>query len=223
MRVPPRPLGGVLFDLDGTLVDTEPMHFESQLAVMGELGATMSRDEFTRYVGWAEEPFWAAVARVHGLDVPPRELAERRTVALLEIFERREVPVLPGAREALEWLRDGGVPVAVASSSPRRQIEATLSATGLRELIAAVRSGHDDVSRGKPSPDVYESAARALDVEAAACVAVEDSATGVASAVAAGCFVVAVPCSSHPDPDLGSAHERLESLEALPPLLGAGA
>ena len=88
-REPPRPPAGVLFDLDGTLVDTEPLHFESQNRVLRALGAReMPLSEFERYVGWAELPFWTEVARDYGLTGPPRELALRRTEALLELYER---------------------------------------------------------------------------------------------------------------------------------------
>ena len=212
----PRSFAGALFDLDGTLVDTEPLHFESQNRVLEKLGARpMPAEEFERYVGWAEVPFWTEVARDYGLAPSPRELAALRTEALLELYESAEIVVLPGVADLLEALAGLGVPCAVASSSPRRQIEATLERAGLAHFMGAVRSGHDDVERGKPEPDVYLAAAAALGVEAAGCVAIEDSRTGVASAKAAGCFTVAIPCVSHPDPELGAAHAVLDSAAEL--------
>lgn len=220
MRELPKPPAGLLFDLDGTLVDTEPLHFESQNRVMVELGSEpMPHSEFERYVGWAEEPFWAEVARDYGLPLEPHELAKRRTAALLEIFETATIPVLPGVPELLELAQGRGIPRAVASSSPRRQIEATLGRADLLRFMGACRSGHDDVTNGKPAPDVYLAAAEAIGVEAKHCVAVEDSRTGVASAVAAGCFTVAISCPSHPDPNLGEAHLRLGSAHELIELL----
>lgn len=220
MREPPRPPAGLLFDLDGTLVDTEPLHFESQNRVLRGLGAReMPLAEFERYVGWAELPFWTEVARDYALEPPPRELVRMRTEALLELYGSVEIVVLPGIADLLEALEGAGVPCAVASSSPRRQIEATLEAAGLARFVRAVRSGHDDVERGKPEPDVYLAAAAALGVEAAHCVAVEDSRTGVASAVAAGCYTVAIPCASHPDPRLDRADRVLASARELSELL----
>jgi HAD superfamily hydrolase (TIGR01509 family) len=219
-REQPRPPRGLLFDLDGTLVDTEPLHFESQNRVMVELGSPpMPAEEFERYVGWCEEAFWAEVARDYSLVPTPRELADLRTRALLELFETATVPVLDGVRELLEEAGERGIPCAVASSSPRRQIEATLERADLLRFIGACRSGHDDVVNGKPAPDVYLAAAEALGVPAEHCLALEDSRTGVASARAAGCFVIAVPCVSHPDPDLGAAHLRLRSMREVPGLL----
>ncbi|MEM7248923.1 MAG: HAD family phosphatase [Acidobacteriota bacterium] len=212
-----RPPAAVLFDLDGTLVDSEPLHLQAQLVVMERRGASMGEDEFSEFIGWAEEPFWTEMCRRYRLDASPRELAEERTEILLGLFEESPPVVLPGVRELLELLERRSVPRAVASSSPRRLIEAALHAASLRELVPTWRSGHDDVApgRGKPSPDVYLAAAAALDVDAKDCLAVEDSTTGLTAALAAGCHAIAVPCPSHPDPGLDDADLRLESLHEL--------
>lgn len=217
----PKPLRGLIFDLDGTLVDTEPLHFESQNRVLVELGSReMPKAEFERYVGWAEEAFWAEVARDYRLSLPPRELARLRSRALLELYRTVRVPVLPGVPELLSRLGELGLPCAVASSSPRDQIEATLEQAGLSPHFQVLRSGHDDVEQGKPHPAVYLAAAAALGVEASGCIAVEDSSTGLASATAAGCFTVAIPCTSHPETRLGQARLVLSSAAELLALIG---
>lgn len=216
----PKPLRGALLDLDGTLVDTEHFHLISANEVLGGFGHELGLREFSRFIGWAEEPFWEALRERFRLDAATADLAARREKSFVRLLHTASIDPLPGVREVLRLLAQHGVPCAIASSSTRREIEAMLDAAGIRDQVAAVRSGHDDVSRGKPHPDVYLAAAEALGVEAAACLALEDSSTGVQAARAAGAFTVAVPCPSHPDPDLGAADLRLDSLEELPPLIG---
>lgn len=199
-RALPTPPAALLLDLDGTLVDTEHLHFETALEVIGRHGGRMRAEELLPYVGWAELPFWEDLKRRLGLAAPALELlGQRRDACVARMHERSIVP-LPGARELLDWAAARGLPAAVASSSPRALIEAALRASGLAEGIAAFKSGHEDAARGKPAPDVYLAAAAALGADAARCVAIEDSPTGSRAARAAGCYVFGVPCPSHPTP-----------------------
>ena len=214
-RAFPRPPRAVLLDLDGTLVDTEPLHYCSTNLVLAEFGHQLSPAEFQPFIGSSDVPFWTALAEKYGLPGQPREWAERRTGAFLRLLRTNALPTLPGVLELLDLLERHGIPAAVASSSARAQIDAMLAAAGLDRRIAVRRSGHDDCARSKPHPDVYLAAAAALGVAAADCLAVEDSRFGVAAAVAAGAYTVAVPCPSHPDQALGQAHLRLASLRAL--------
>ena len=214
----PRPLKGVLLDLDGTLVDTEHLHEASTNEVLRALGHQLSPVEFSRYIGWSERPFWESLRERFGIDLSVAELARRRSAVLVKLLDSPMQP-LPGVRGLLALLDRHGLPRAVASSSLRLQIATTLRSAGLDRAITTYVSGYDDVRNGKPAPDAYLEAARRIAVDPRQCVAVEDSATGVASAKAAGAFVVAVPCASHPDQRLGAADWELESLTVLVPLL----
>jgi len=107
---------------------------------------------------------------------------------------RENLPLLPGAVDSVRDLA-ARWPLAVASSSPRSLIEAVLTSAGLRSAFAAVVSS-EEVARGKPAPDVYLTAAERLGVQAAACVAIEDSSNGLRAAAAAGCRVIAIPARS---------------------------
>lgn len=122
---------------------------------------------------------------------------------------------LPGVLSLLRRLHAAGVAAAVVSSSPRDAIDGMLAAAGLSALLPLRVSGHDDCARSKPFPDCYLAAAARLRAAPASCIAVEDSCSGVAAALAAGVFTVAVPSRTHPDPDLRAAHLRLCSLEEL--------
>ncbi len=196
----PLPPSALLLDLDGTLVDTEGLHFESALSVLDDFGVAMAPAEFEPYIGWAEVPFWEDLVRRFALPASPAELLERRTRAFLDLLHGTSIEPLPGVADLLDWAEAHQVPVAVASSSPRAQIEASLRAAGLADRIRVRRSGHEDVAAGKPAPDVYLAAAAALGVEPKRAIAVEDSPTGLRAALAAGAFAVAVPCCSHPAP-----------------------
>jgi HAD superfamily hydrolase (TIGR01509 family) len=206
---PPRPPAALLLDLDGTLVDTEPLHFESANVVLARHGQPLTVEDFLPYVGWSELPFWEDLKSRQELAPPAAVLLRERSEVFLELLHAASIDPLPGIPELLDWAEAQGIPAAVASSSPRVQIEASLGAAGLLTRMRAWRSGHDDVDagRGKPAPDVYLLAARDLGIDAQGAVALEDSPTGSAAARAAGAYVFGVPCPSHPAAALPDAHE----------------
>lgn len=222
-RALPDPVTGLLLDLDGTLVDTEHLHFETAIAVLARQGVRLSAHDLLPYVGWAELPFWQDLKRRHGLRPPAGDLLQERADAYVSLMQGRRIEPLPGVRELLEWASARALPMAVASSSPRALIAASLEAAGLRDLIQVWRSGHEDAARGKPEPDVYHAAAAAVGAEARFCVALEDSPTGARAARASGAFTIAMPCPSHPAPPaaldaadllLADAAQALEFLRA---------
>lgn len=214
----PRPLRGALLDLDGTLVDTEHLHAASTNDVLGRLGHHLTDAEFSGYIGWSERPFWESLKERFGIDLPIAELARRRSDVLIRLLSAPLQP-LPGVPELIALLRRHGIPMAVASSSLRAQIATTLRSAGLDSAITAYVSGYDDVPAGKPAPDAYLEAARRIGADPLACIAIEDSSTGLASARAAGAFTIAIPCASHPDPRLEGADLELGSLWDLIPVL----
>ena len=147
-------------------------------------------------------------------ELEPARISELVVERLLELY-RRELPLLPGAAEAVRALGDAW-PLALASSANRPVIELVLSLSGLRESFTATVSS-EEVPRGKPAPDVYLEAARRLGVDAGRCVAVEDSASGIRSAVAAGMKVIAIPNREFPPSpeELAPAEDVLSSLLEL--------
>jgi HAD superfamily hydrolase (TIGR01509 family) len=151
-----------------------------------------------------------------GLVEPPEEISAE-VVRRLEERYRRELPLLPGAVEAVRAAAERW-PLGLASSSNRELIDLVLETSGLAPLFAATVSS-EEVPRGKPSPDVYLEAARRLGVEPVLCVGIEDSAAGIASAHAAGMSVVAIPNPDFPPPPetLASAAVVLDSVADLTP------
>jgi len=164
-------------------------------------------------------PEWSRYMRdTIGLREEPEEISAEVVRRLEEIY-RRELPLVPGAVESVRALADRW-PLGLASSSNRELIDLVLEESGLAPLFAATVSS-EEVERGKPAPDVYLEAARRLDVPAAGCVAVEDSAAGIRSAHAAGMRVVAVPNRDFPPPEdaLALAAVTVEAVDEVTPAL----
>ncbi|GGV21414.1 hypothetical protein GCM10010260_72080 [Streptomyces filipinensis] len=179
------PLQAVLFDMDGTLVDTERLWWEAVEQVAGRaLTEADQPDVLGRPVehtaAWLAEPTGRGAADL-AADLH-REFADR---------VRTGIVPRPGALELLDALAATGVPAALVTASPRAVADVVLDALGAERFSASVTA--DDTARTKPAPDPYLAACRALGVDPGGCVAVEDTETGVASAEAAGCAVLAVP------------------------------
>ncbi|MGW7257667.1 HAD family hydrolase [Streptomyces sp. NPDC054834] len=182
----------VIFDLDGTLVDSEPNYYEASRLTLADHGVR----DFT----WADHESYVGVSTLetvalwrerYGLSAPVAELFAATDRRYLELARTR-TRVYPEMRKFVELLAAEGVPMAVASGSSPQAIEAILAGTGLDGRLRTVVSA-DEVSRGKPAPDVFLEAARRLGSAPADCVVVEDSAPGAAAAHAAGMRCVAVP------------------------------
>ncbi|MEV4114275.1 HAD family phosphatase [Nonomuraea sp. NPDC049695] len=202
-----------MFDLDGVLVDSEPVWEEVRRAFVAEHGGTWQPDTQSRLMGMST-PEWAAYLHSLGVSLSPDEIA-RGVVDQMAARYRDEVPLMPGAVKAVRRLHES-VTLGLASSSPRTLIDVVLAAAGLTECFAATVST-EEVERGKPAPDGYLEAARRLEVDPRQCVAVEDSSNGLRSAHAAGMRVIAVPHPRYPPaPDaLALAGRVLPDLDAL--------
>ena len=184
------PPAAVLFDMDGTLVDTEHLWWQAAAELATELGLTLADPDVPDVLGRAVEHTAAHLHRSSGTARTETELAERLGDSFAGKVAAGIVP-LPGALALLAALRAAGVPTALVSASPRRVVDLVLA--GLGSAWFTVTLAAEDTEHTKPAPDPYLAAARLLGVDPAACVAVEDTPTGVASAHAAGCAVLAVP------------------------------
>ncbi|MFD0279459.1 HAD family hydrolase [Kitasatospora sp. NPDC127111] len=199
----------VLFDMDGTLVDTEHLWWQAAAELADELHHSLTDQDAPEVLGRAVEHTAAHLHRVSGTELSEAELADRLGESFFGKVAAETVP-RPGALALLAELRDARVPTALVSASPRRVVDLVLGTIG-RDWFAVTLAA-EDTPRTKPAPDPYLAAAERLGVDPAACVAVEDTPTGVASATAAGCAVLAVPSSDAAIPD-GSRVTLLDSLE----------
>lgn len=218
---PPQPVAGLLLDLDGTLIDTEHFHYQSTLAVLVEWDLHLTPEDFVPFLGFSELPYWTALCEKFEIPSEVPYLMKRRTEEYVRILQATSIEPLPGVLDLLQHAKDRQIPVAVASASPRGQIDAGLEAAGLAQQLPIRRSGLEDVAfnRGKPHPDVYQAAAKALDADPFQCIAIEDSANGMRAAQAAGCFTVCVPCVSHPTTETHLADLAVSCIDQVKPLL----
>lgn len=180
----------VLWDMDGTLVDTEPSWFAAERTIVAEAGGSWSEAQAKALVGSDLLASAAVIRRDGPVDLEPEVIVERMLDHVAADVTRR-VPWRPGARELLFELVDLGVPCALVTMSWARLARAVVEALPPGTFTAVVTG--DDVSHGKPHPEPYLAAARRLGVEPSECLAIEDSPTGVASSTAAGVPTVAVP------------------------------
>ena len=186
---------GVLFDMDGTLIDSEGLWLAAEISVMGELRARWTADDQAICLGGPLERVVDYMITRSGTDRPSSDIKRM----LLDMMERqlRATPLAwrPGARSLLAEARNRGIPSALVSASWTRLIDAVSEKLdedlGGRAFDVVVAG--DDVTHSKPHPEPYETAARLLGFATADCLALEDSPTGVVSALTAGCRVVAIP------------------------------
>jgi HAD superfamily hydrolase (TIGR01509 family) len=208
------PLAAVIFDMDGVLIDSEPIHFEATRALLAEHGVVYSPDLEEDFYGCTDREVFRALRVRYGLSLSEADLAAswiERVVALLA----RPLQPMAGVPDALRALRASGLRLALASSSAPAIIAATLAGLGLSDLFEFTVSGHD-VAHGKPAPDIFLAAARRLGLPHEACLIVEDSFNGLSAAAAAGIPCVAVPCLSTAGQDFSRAVCRLNDLGELP-------
>lgn len=202
----------VLWDMDGTLVDTEPYWIATEFAMAERHGATWSTEHALTLVGNDLLVSGRYIREHMGIDRTPEEIVEELLDGVVAMV-REEVPWRPGARELLADLRAAGVPCALVTMSYRRFVEPILASLP-DDTFAAVVTG-DEVAHGKPHPEPYLRGAELLGAAPEDCAALEDSATGVASAVAAGCRVLAVPHHvAVPDGPGHVTHDTLAGLDA---------
>lgn len=176
-------LSAALFDLDGTLVDTMPMHYEAYRDVLSELGISIDFDFFMSVSGGpARETIPKLIGAVK-IDTPTHEVHLRKQLRMDQLLSQKAPETLPCSillHRFAEML-----PVGLVSSGSRKSVESTLNSLGWRDLFQVIITG-DDVKKGKPAPEGYLAAARFLDVEPSNCLVFEDMEEGILAATSAG-------------------------------------
>ncbi len=180
----------VIFDMDGVLSDTERLHVQSEERQLSRLGIDPGVLAGGAYMGVSDREFFAAVFREHGV-VADVEAAIAEKWKLMSECPDDAIAAVPGALALVERLHRRGVPLAVASSSPRPFIDRVLRCLDVLDRFSVVMSG-DEVARGKPEPDVFLAVARALGMAPGECVVIEDSRNGMIAARRAGMRCVAL-------------------------------
>ncbi len=206
---------GVLFDLDGTLADTERLHWRAYGQILREFGVEMGMEEYRRhFIAAGGGPEYAC--RTYALPISADELRARKYVPYRALIEAGVTP-LPGAVQALRRLHDG-YRLAVATNSPHDEATLILGQFGAAGFLHALIA-REAYARSKPAPDAYLAAATALGLSPSSCVVVEDTPRGLGAGLAAGMRAIVVPSDLTADADFTGATRRIGSLDELTPAL----
>ncbi len=204
---------GILFDMDGVLVDSEPLFHKAVNMMVERCGAApITEEENNRYLlGTTVEETWVRVKELRDVPQTPAELLAGYNEVVKEVL-RSDLTARPGVRELIAEANRRGLPIAVASSSLREWVNLKLSVIGLTDAFP-VKLGGDDIENGKPAPDIYIKAAQLIGLEASECIAIEDSPIGLAAASSSGAYTICTLTDSTRHLDLSDADVIIENLE----------
>ena len=204
----------ILFDHDGTLVDTEPVWAAAKVALAADFGGTWTEQDTLDCLGLSMQ-FTLDRLRERGVNLPDQEINDRLVAKVREALAHQPVEFLPGIERFLSEVREAQIPAAVVTNATTSVAQRTANAAP--EGTFSVIIGNDETTHPKPDPQPYLLAAERLGVDPTQCVAIEDSPSGVRSATAAGMRVIVVPGELEVPAELGTArfnHEEL-TLEAV--------
>lgn len=188
----------IIFDMDGVLINTEPLHYKCWKEVLKEDGINLEYDVYKACIGATREVLLDIIKNHYGkVYEDPDEVMNRMKQKKMQFIEKDGFPMLSGLKESIEALHDAGYHLAVASSSPRDAIEMTLDAIGIHPCFDSITSG-TEVEHSKPAPDIFLCAMKRLGMIPSDCLVVEDSTNGGRAAAAAD-----MKCVWYHNPDSG--------------------
>jgi beta-phosphoglucomutase family hydrolase len=179
-------LEAVIFDMDGVIINSEPLHYEANQQLFDKLGFSVPMNEYSNYIGISTEKMWEDLRNKFNLNESVDELSDKhRENTHKFIIENMNGKEIPGIKKILEELRDKKIKTAVASSSPKELIEKVIKGFDLCQYFDILVSG-EEVEKGKPNPDIFIYAAKKLKVNIKNCLVIEDSTNGIKAAKKAG-------------------------------------
>ena len=208
-----RAYAGVVFDMDGILINSEPLFRRAAQQAARDLGHHLSDEIYAMWMGLPPRAVEAAVAASMGSDFPMGAFREQFRRIWLDHTEQHGVPPQPGMRALLVGLRERGIPFSVATSTQRDQALRSLELAGLGAFIDVLVAGNE-VTEGKPAPEIFLRAAAGIGIEAQRCVALEDSSVGVHAAAKARMLTIMVPDLHQPNAETAAiAHYVIPGTE----------
>ena len=214
-----RPIRGVLFDMDGLVLDSEKLYSRFWREACGFYGYEMSYEQSLKMRALNRHAGAAMLRSFFGPETDYVQLRTKRIELMDAYVEENGVELKPGVFELMDFLKQGNIATAIASSSPLPRIRNHLSRHGLDVMFDALCSGHE-VPNGKPAPDIYLHAAARLELRPEECLALEDAPSGITSAFRAGCLCVMVPDQDQPEESiLPMLYARADSLTDVTELL----
>lgn len=210
-------MSGVIFDMDGVLVDSEPVHIESDIETLQHYGITAAPQDLEGFTGVQDRAMYRQLSARYGIQEPVEAITAHKSRLLVEKL-RGHTLQMPGLFDMLRSVEVLTSLRALASSSPRAVIDVVLSELGLEKWFS-VTVGGDEILRSKPDPDIFLEAASGLGLNPRECVVLEDSMHGVSAAKAAGMYVVGFASAGGGSQDLRIADTVISSLVEFPALL----
>ena len=211
----------IIFDMDGVLIDSQPLHYEIDIRVIQACGYPANLDTVTPYTGISNPDRWPQYKNALNLASSPEKLIEMAEQAMRDIFNEADLVPSPGIPALLKGIKEMGLHCGVASASSHELIQLVLNRTGIAEYFDAITSG-EDVSVSKPAPDVYLKAAQKSGYAPAQCIAVEDAPVGILAAKNAGFMCIAYKnpntygqIFTHADHVIGHFDECLSIVKSL--------
>lgn len=203
-----------IFDMDGVIIDSEPIHFEVDAMIMDHLGIDMKPEQLERFVGMTNPEMWRLIKQEYPISKSVEEIMDLQVSEKIKLIRFRDLSPIDGIPELIHALKQHGLKLGLASSSPPRFIEAVLDQFLLRECFDCIVSG-EEVPRGKPAPDVFLEAARLLDVRPEDCIVLEDASHGVKAAKAANMFCIGFVNPNSGNQDLSLADRRVHAIRDI--------
>lgn len=205
----------VIFDMDGLMINTEPLQSKAYEEILREYGKDpiFYPSGVVQKVGVREDENWEIIKKRHTLSENTDVLIQKRQKKYLDLLHKNITPQ-PGLLALIELLRNHGLKLAVASSSDKNQILLVLNGLNIRQHFSVIISSHE-VPHGKPAPDVFIETAKQLQVSSEACLILEDAESGIIAAKAAHIKVIAVPNKFTKDQDVSEANLIVSSLTQI--------
>ncbi len=203
-----------IFDMDGVIIDSEPMHLEIDKMVMKDFGIKIPDEELNVFVGVTNIQMWSELRASHKLKASVEELLEKQNEYKKQMFGRGDLSPINGITELIEDLKDKGIKIGLASSSSKEFIELVLRNLNIYDEFNIIVGG-GDVSNSKPAPDIFLKAAEFLKVAPEECMVLEDSSHGVKAAKTAGMKCIAFKNPNSGEQDLSLADLAVDTLENL--------
>ena len=204
----------MLFDMDGVLVDSEPIHFAGRAKTLSRYGIETNDEELSHYTGILSEAFLTDIAKKRGVDIPIAEACKFAKVDFKETLDGYDLKPIDGILEFLQALQSKNIPMAIASSSSPEVIDTFVTRLDIKKYFKALISGRQ-VEHSKPAPDIYLAAAKALETMPTDCVVLEDSHSGIVAGHAAHCYCIGFRSPHSGNQDLTLANVIVNSIRDI--------
>lgn len=204
----------VIFDMDGVIIDSEPIHFEVDMQTMRDLGFDISSEELEKYVGTTNEYMFTDLKNKYNINQSIEEIINYKVELTKKKIIQSDLDPIEGIKELLVDLKNKNIPTAIASSSPRSFIDVVVAKFNLQDYFKYIISG-EEVVNGKPAPDVYIETAKKLGLPPEECTVIEDSRNGVLAAKTAGMKCIGFQNINSGNQDLSKADIIVKSITEI--------